>query len=58
MLNMRVSDKNNVVVEGVGIIKTNESLDYYERERQAYDIIDYLLEDPDHIEDYEVVEYE
>lgn len=43
-----ITNDNNVMVDGKHIIKTNESLDGYERERQAYDIIDYIIENEDH----------
>lgn len=38
---------NNVVVDGFYTIETSRFLDDFERERQAYDIIDYILEDED-----------
>lgn len=42
-----ITSGNNVMVDGKHIIKTSESLDGYERENQAHDIIDYILENED-----------
>ena len=39
-----VTENNNVLVDGKQTIYTNEKLDFFDRERQAYDIIDYILE--------------
>lgn len=48
-----ITDDNNVLVDGKQIIHTNKSYGFYERERQAYNIIDYILEnEEEHLSEY------
>lgn len=39
-----ITENNNILVDGKHLICTNDHLDFFERERQAYDIIDYILD--------------
>lgn len=40
----KVTENNDVMVDEKFIIKISDSLDYYTKERKAYDVIDYILE--------------
>ena len=49
----RVTENNDVIVDEKHIIKISDSLDYYTKERKAYDVIDYILEnEEENLKDY------
>lgn len=51
----RVTENNDVIVDEKFIIKISDSLDYYAKERKAYDVIDYILEnEEENLKEYDL----